>query len=212
MNFNGRDIDHIVYCVLDFEKAISFFEKELGVPPAIGGQHLSKGTKNALINLSNKCYLEILAIDSNNAKIKSPRWMGIDLITAPQITRWALKSNDLLSDSKILSSHNPLLGEIEKGERKTTTGKTLSWGMTLPLSEPEVEIIPFMTDWSSSSVHPTDHLASECQLLDLQLSHKKPSELKNGMNELFHTEVAISTAEQSKIIATINGPKGTIKI
>jgi hypothetical protein len=56
---------------------------KLGVKPVIGGRHLLHGTKNALINLGNQCYLEILAKDEENPTFKGTRWMGIDLITQP---------------------------------------------------------------------------------------------------------------------------------
>jgi len=82
-----RTIDHIVYCVPDFEKALQFFKEEIGVDPFIGGRHLTKGTKNAILNLGNSAYLEILAIDTQNTNVMENHWMGIDLISSPRITR-----------------------------------------------------------------------------------------------------------------------------
>jgi len=56
-------IDHIVLAVPNLEEGILWLEKKLGVRPAYGGQHLTEGTHNALLNLGNNCYLELLAID-----------------------------------------------------------------------------------------------------------------------------------------------------
>jgi len=105
MKYKRRKIDHIVYSVVDLEAAIDDIENQLGVRPSIGGRHLSKGTKNAILNLNKACYLEILAIDEENKEVKAPRWMGVDLIKKDCITRWALKSNHLLEDQKILEGY-----------------------------------------------------------------------------------------------------------
>ena len=90
----GRKIDHIVYAVPDLSAACDELEELLGVRPIFGGYHDSQGTKNALLNLGNQCYLELLAVDEANTKIEAPRWMGVDLIQHPRITRWAIKSDN----------------------------------------------------------------------------------------------------------------------
>jgi len=61
-----KKTDHIVYAVTNLEAAIDEFEKLSGLRPVFGGYHTTKGTKNALVNLGNECYLEILAIDEGN--------------------------------------------------------------------------------------------------------------------------------------------------
>lgn len=159
-----RECDHIVYCVPNLDEAVDYFEDLLGVRPTIGGSHLDHGTKNALINLGNKCYFEILAVDENNKEFAGDRWMGIDLIHKPKITRWSIKSDNLESDSNILGYHSSALGKIDGGSRITANGKLLSWNMVLPTSSPEVDLLPFMTDWSQSEMHPTDSLIDKCTL------------------------------------------------
>ena len=143
-----RQIDHIVYCVSDLKAAVDYFESLLGIRPIIGGSHQSKGTKNALLNLGNQSYLEILSIDEENVNFTGNRWMGIDLIDGPKITRWSIKSKNLEEDSRILNDYSSALSHISKGSRMTRKGDLLSWKMILPASSPEVEIMPFMTDWS----------------------------------------------------------------
>jgi len=101
---HNRKIDHIVFAVPNLEAAMNEFEELTGIRPAFGGYHTTQGTKNAVVNLGNDCYLEILAADNDNTQIAPPRWMGIDLIESPQITRWSLKSKDLQSDSAVLKT------------------------------------------------------------------------------------------------------------
>ncbi|MBK8051884.1 MAG: VOC family protein [Saprospiraceae bacterium] len=170
--------DHIVYAVPDFDLALSYLEMKLGVKPVIGGRHLLHGTKNALINLGNQCYLEILAKDEENTTFKGTRWMGIDLITKPMITRWAVKSMDIDKGSAILKNFQSDQGNISSGERLTTDGSFLKWKMTLPTAAPEVDIVPFLLDWSASAFHPCDRMEHQCEIYDIALYHPQPEVLE----------------------------------
>ena len=64
-----RQIDHIVYTVPNLEKAMDWFTEISGIQPAFGGYHTTQGTKNAVVNLGNSCYLELLAADNENKNI-----------------------------------------------------------------------------------------------------------------------------------------------
>ena len=212
MKYFGKKIDHIVYCTHDLNASLDYFENELGVRPAIGGKHLTKGTKNALLNLGEACYFEILAIDHDNTKIKGPRWMGIDLITEPMITRWAIKSDDLAFEKDVLEKYNPNLGTFSKGERETQDGTILSWQMLLPIENPKIELAPFVLDWSQSEYHPTDQLKQECSLESIQfLKAKENEKIQLCFHELFPNS-HLAEADKDQIKISIKGPKGTLYI
>ncbi|MDF1697614.1 MAG: VOC family protein [Saprospiraceae bacterium] len=202
-----RALDHIVYCVPNLEEGMEYIEALLGAKPTIGGRHLTKGTKNALLNLGNSCYLEILAADTENVEFKGQRWMGIDLITKPKITRWSLKSENLIGDSKVLEKYDPRISSISGGKRKTADGNSLSWEMILPASTPEIELMPFMTDWSSSSTHPTNDLPEMCTLKTIELTHPNPSKIHSFFDQL-QTGLTIRKGGFEKICITIQSPNG----
>ena len=206
-----RVIDHLVYAVPDLEKAMDDFENLTGIRPTFGGYHTTKGTKNAVVNLGNACYLEFLAIDENNEKISAPRWMGIDFIEKTQMTRFALKSENLEKDSAILKKYAAEMGEISGGARKTSDDKLLKWEMILPLAAPAVEIAPFMCDWSQSEVHPTDSMPQECELIGLHFTHTHPESVTSLFNEL-DVDLNVIEGEKATIIAEINTPKGVFKL
>lgn len=206
-----RKTDHIVYAVPDLEAAINEFEKLSGVRPVFGGYHTTKGTKNALVNLGNECYLEILAIDEDNIAVESPRWMGIDMIKNSQITRWSLKSNQLNQDSEILQKHQPKMGIIQGGQRKTSTDDTLAWEMILPLATPAVELVPFMTDWQHSIVHPTHNLPQQCTLISLSFTHPNPAAIQQVFDKL-GIDIMIEKGEKTMIRAKIKSPNGVFEI
>src|SRR5210317_1322238 len=102
MEITTQQIDHLVYAVPDLEQAIIWFEEKSGVRPIAGGRHPTKGTKNALVNLGNQCYLELITADESNPSFTRSRWMGIDLLEEPKMTRWSLKSEHLAEISQIL--------------------------------------------------------------------------------------------------------------
>lgn len=212
MKYEGRDIDHIVYAVKDLKAAVEELENQLGVRPSIGGRHLNKGTKNALLNLGNSCYLEILAVDEENKNIEAPRWMGVDLIEKSCTTRWALKSNRLIEDQKVLQSYDLELREIFQGERQTNGGEILKWKMLLPKAKPKVELAPFMVDWSESSVHPCDNLPDQCVLEKIEFTSKM---INPKLEKCFIDLFEVSSIQQNKIDSisvTIKGPKGIFKL
>ncbi|MFK7935194.1 MAG: VOC family protein [Saprospiraceae bacterium] len=206
-----RKIDHIVYSVPDLEAAIIDLEKRLGVPIQSGGRHLNKGTKNAVLNLGNSCYLEILAADESNTDIAPPRWMGVDLIDQAQMTRWCIKSDDLNKDGQILQNINPALGQQWNGERQLQNGDFLRWKMNLPLATPAVDVLPFMCDWSNTAVHPTEQLVENCELIAMRFYHPKPESIQPYFNAL-QVEIKIAYAKEERIEADIKCPNGIITI
>ena len=199
-------IDHLVYAVPDLELAMDELESRLGIRPVFGGQHLSKGTKNALLNLGNGAYLELLAIDKTNLEAPLPRWMGIDLVHSSTMVRWALKTDQIEVVSSILSAHRSDLGKVETGERQKANGDFLRWQMSLPAASPMVDIIPFYVDWSKSSSHPCQDLTEACSIRDIQLSHPTPNELNQLFNEL-ELDLQIRSG-QPEIRVAIESPKG----
>lgn len=206
-----RQIDHIVYTVPDLTAAIEWFEAISGIRPVFGGYHTTQGTKNAIINLGNKRYLELLAADDTNLAISSPRWMGVDFLKQAQITRWSLKSENLPKDSLLVKNYQTEMGIIQGGQRKTARGNILTWEMIMPLAAPEVEIIPFMTDWQNSAVHPTDVLPEQCQLIDLKFTHPTPNLLEPTFQKLSLDSVIVRDTKMS-IKASIQCPNGIIEI
>ncbi|MGB0932433.1 MAG: VOC family protein [Chitinophagales bacterium] len=206
-----RKIDHIVYAVKDLEIACNELEELLGVRPVFGGYHRTQGTKNALLNLGNQCYLELLATDESNTEVKPPRWMGIDLIDRPQITRWAIKSSNLEQDSLCLKNHNSDLGKINVGQRKMQDGNLLKWRMILPTAHPKIDILPFMVDWEGSSHHPTDKLLKGCRLVEVKLFHFKGDAEEKILKEL-GLDLEVKVGEEVMISILVKGLKGIVEL
>ncbi|MEM6766291.1 MAG: VOC family protein [Bacteroidota bacterium] len=211
MKVGGRAIDHLVYVVPDFEAGISQIRQLFGMDPKIGGKHPTQGTQNALIHLGDTCYFEILAVDEKNIDILPPRWMGIDLIQVPTLSRWCLKSDKLEEDAAGLKRYYTPLSEVMDGKRRLPTGDILEWKLSLPLAEPEVEVIPFFIDWKNSQAHPTDHLAEGCHLENIRFSHPKPEKIEKLFHEL-GISINIEKSDFPRISAHIQTPNGLISL
>ncbi len=202
-------LDHLVYAVPDLDLALDWFEAHTGLRPAIGGRHPHQGTHNAVINLGDGAYLEIVAADPQNTNVPPPRWMGIDFISTPTMVRWSLKSDDLSAQASALQKINPALSTIHTGQRQTPAGEHLQWQMTLPQSTPAVEILPFFLDWSASDFHPTDRMEAAYQILHLELFHPKPAAMEAALKQLGVT-TTVSQAEQPGFLVRLQTPKGEL--
>jgi len=182
------------------------------VRPIFGGYHKSQGTKNAVLNLDNGMYLELLAADNTNTEISPPRWMGIDVLKKPQITRWALKSHILEQDRTILKTYQNDMGEIKGGSRITSKGALLKWEMIMPLPDLEVELLPFMVDWGQSETHPHNELPDmNCQLIELYATHSTPK-IYDAILQQLNFDFRIENKKKTSIKALIKCPKGLIVI
>ena len=138
--------------------------------------------------------------------------MGIDVLTENQITRWALKSEQLDTDSSILNAYNTKMGSISGGSRSTLKGSILKWQLVLPLPTPEVEIMPFMVDWSQTETHPNHELPNMgCTLVELYGTHPDPDQFGETFEKL-GLEFRIKKAGKIVLKAILKCPKGTIEI
>ncbi len=192
------------------DAAVQFFKEKLGVMPIYGGYHKKQGTKNALINLNNECYLELLAVDNTNTAISTPRWMGVDELTKDKITRFALKSSDLKKDAEVLKYYDEKMGILSNGFRSTLEGSMLKWELTLPLASPEVEFVPFLIDWSIGDIHPSNYLPNmNCRLVKLYGTHPNPKKFIH-LFEMLNFSMQIDKAKRTSLKMVIETPKGLV--
>src|SRR5262245_29091248 len=111
-------VDHLVLATPDVESTVADFERRTGVRASVGGQHLGRGTRNALIALGPKCYLEIIGPDPEQPATPAPRWFDVDAITTSRLVAWAANAADLDSSSADARTRGVELGPIASGSRR----------------------------------------------------------------------------------------------
>lgn len=204
-------IDHIVYGVNNLSEAVAYFKSAYGIEAIMGGKHEHQGTHNAIFNLGDHCYFEIIAKDHNNELSKSDVWMGLDFLKEPKVTRWAIKSIDIQREQAISKEYNLDMGNLRQGARTKLDGSIMKWDLLMPLSSPEVELMPFFIDWSEDTAHPTLDLPVAATLQKIEFYHPEPQIYTSVLHEL-NIDVNIIPNSIVQIKVTIQGPKGVFTI
>lgn len=152
-------IDHIVLAAHTLEQGVDYLETLLGVRLPFGGVHCAMGTHNHLMQLSDHCFFEIIAINpasnTNPAlKIDRPRWFDLDnpslqqaLIQQPRLLTWVVNSDDILSFMAQETYRDTELINVKRGN--------LNWQFTLPQNGCLLDtgVLPYALQWQSDS-HP----------------------------------------------------------
>ncbi len=203
-------IDHLVYATPDVEHSITELETRLGIRASLGGQHIGKGTRNALLALGPRTYLEIVGPDHTQPTPASPRWFGIDTLTAPRLVTWAVYSPALTQLCKVATRDGVYLGELGAGKRTRPDGVQLSWEYTDPRAMLADGLVPFFIDWGESP-HPAAQAERGLTLVELRAEH--PSlDIVVRMLDVLKVVIPVTKASTSALCAIIAGPNGRIAL
>jgi hypothetical protein len=203
-------IDHLVYATPDLDRGIAEIERALGVPATPGGQHLGRGTRNALVALGPARYLEIIAPDPNQPPPKDPRPFGIDELKDSRLVAWAVKGENLELLRKEAINKGVPLGEIRAGSRRRTDGVELSWQLTEHSGLDANAVVPFLIDWGASP-HPALSAAQGASLISLRAEHPDPRRVQLWLKQL-GVNLKVIRGSRPTLIATIDSPHGRVEL
>jgi Glyoxalase-like domain len=168
-------LDHILLGCSDLDHGIDFVEKHTGVRAAFGGVHPGRGTRNALLSLGERHYLEIIAPDPQQAG--APDHYGLLKLTEPRLVGWAAHPGDLDQFAKRLRNANIAFDGPNPGLRKRPDGRLLQW-KTLNLKDDHSGLLPFFIEWSADTVHPSVDAPAGCSMSGFGLITPSDSDLQ----------------------------------
>lgn len=203
-------IDHLVYATPDLDATVRAIADATGVHPSVGGQHLGLGTRNALLALGARVYLEIVGPDPDQPPPDAPRWFQIDTLDAPRLVTWCASATDLMSLHARALVHGVPLGAIRHGGRVRPDGVRLAWQVTSPFTVLEDGLVPFFIDWLDSA-HPAESAAGGVSLVALVAEHPSPQALRAQYGVL-GVDLAVREAAEKALVATVEGPRGRVTL
>jgi hypothetical protein len=205
-------VDHLLLGVSDLDRGIAWVEKTIGVRAAIGGSHPGVGTRNALLSLGGRRYLEIIAPDPAQAAFNFR--IDVRRLFEPRVITWAAATRDIDALAKKAREAGFEVFGPQPGSRERPDGKVLRWktlGITVELSADGVDPIPFFIEWAPDSLHPSQDSPGGCELLALEVEHPKPAEV-NGVLAKLGIEAGARSGQSALLRATLRTPKGTSKL
>jgi hypothetical protein len=203
-------LDHLVYATPDLDATVQALEEQLGVRPSTGGQHPGLGTRNALLSLGPRVYLEIVGPDPDQPAPDTPRWFGIDTLDAPRLVTWCAAAPELASLHARAAAAGVSLGAVRDGGRVRPDGVALSWQVTSPFTVLEHGLVPFFIDWLDSP-HPADSAAHGVSVVEFAAEHPSPDALRAIYTALGLT-MPVRAAETPALVATLEGPRGRVTL
>jgi hypothetical protein len=159
--------DHIILGCKNLDDGIAYLEKLSGYRAAMGGSHPGRGTRNALLKLGFKSYLEILAPDPAQPELVWHK--ELTTLDAPLLVGWATAINNIEQYATYLRERGTACLGPTPGSRTKPNGETLRW-KTLGLEDDKAGILPFYIEWAQGSPHPSDEAPGACVLSRMSLT------------------------------------------
>ncbi len=148
-------IDHLMIGAAELAGGCTWLTEKMGASVSPGGRHPGQGTVNALLGLSQQCYLEVIAPDPDLAELAGLA-RSLKALSEPLMRTFAVRCSGfdglipLLRDNGFDYSRQVM-------SRQTPKGEQLSWELLFVQNHPFGLQMPFFIDWQDS-VHPCTDL------------------------------------------------------
>jgi Glyoxalase-like domain len=211
-------LDHLLLGCNDLDKGIAFVEQHLGVRAALGGVHPGRGSRNALLKLGERKYLEIIAPDP--AQPASADQRGLHSIEEPTLIGWAAHVDDIEAVKSKLTAAKIAFTPVLAGQRQRPSGETLRW-KALSLADDKGGLLPFFIEWSKESPHPSTDAPAGCKLVSFEIrtgDRLDPSQLSPPSAFQIEAEAKqlgldVHVARGGPALhAVLAGPRGKLKL
>jgi glyoxalase-like protein len=201
-------VDHLVYATCELDRGVAEIEQFLGVRASLGGRHPTWGTRNALVALGPRCYLEIIAPDPEHSARVGARPFGLDGFGSSRLVGWAANATKLEQLRAQASRQGVTLGDVQPGSRQRPDGTILSWTLTDLCCVVADGIMPFFIDWGQSP-HPASAAPVGAMLVSLHAEHPEANQVSEMLRG-FGLQLPVKVGSAPALVAEINCPKGRV--
>ena len=199
-----HSLDHIVFGSFTLDEGTKFVENILQAKLSEIGYHKDIGTHNRVIRISEKVYLEVIAIDPKTSKLNNRKWFNLDnsklqskLKKSPQVIGYVIENDNM----NITKYYDPFF---------ESSRDIYKWQFAMPtfnnniLNSEIVEagMIPSLISWKSDK--PVYQMKkNQFELISLEIELSKSQEHFNTFFKTFgqieYVSVSMSTEEDSSI-------------
>jgi len=211
-NLVPSNLDHILLGAGDLDHGIAWLQERSGVRAIFGGAHPGRGTRNALLSLGPRRYLEIIAPDPEQANTSSGNVLADRLraLQEPRLINWAAHAKDLAALAQQAAAGGIAIENPRDGSRVRPDGSTLRW-KSFALKNDFDGLLPFFIEWDRSSIHPSQDAPSGCALQHFFLESAATEELHSVAVKL-ELEVELKPAKTHALHARIIGKRGAFEL
>lgn len=204
------EFDHFLYATSDVDATVAELEERFGVRFAGGGRHAAWGTRNRILPLGDRLYLEVIGPDESRSDMEGERILDVDRLEAPSLMWWAVRPFLLPLTCGEFETAGYVPGEIIQGRRDLEEGGELAWQMTDPHVRLLDGLLPLVIDWDYDSRHPGETATPGVKLDTFRLEHPDHESLATEFVNLGLPEVV--PGESPALIASFETPNGTIEL
>lgn len=204
-------LDHLVYAVPDLIAGIEKVQAMLGAMVSPGGGHERWGTRNALLGVGSRRYLEVVGPDPDAPGHATARPFGIDDLPGPRLATWCVAPPDLDKALESLRRVGYDPGPPIEMSRRTPGGTLLSWRMAMPPGAlPAGGVLPFLIDWGTTP-HPSESAPSNVTLTRLSAEHPNPRTVRRVL-DMLGVDLPIRKRTRPGLIAEFETPNGRVEL
>ncbi|RBQ15585.1 VOC family protein [Spongiactinospora rosea] len=201
-------LDHLVYATPDLDATVAELADRLGVRAAEGGRHLGYGTRNRLIGLGGRRYLEIVGPDPEQPAPAGGRWFGVDALAGPSLTTWAALATDIEEQAGKARAEGYDLGEVlEMSRASANGGAILEWRLTPPRAG---SLVPFLIQWGSTA-HPGASGLPPVRLVSFAAGHPSPASVRDDL-AMVGVTLDVFPSARPMLVAVIEGRHGPVRL
>lgn len=204
------ELDHLLYATPDVDATVAELEARFGVEFRPGGRHPDWGTRNRILPLGDRLYLEVIGPDASRPAPDGGRILGVDGLAAPTLRWWAVRPVRLSLTRGDFEAAGYVPGEIIQGRRELEGGGELAWRMTDPHVRLVDGLLPLVIDWGYGSAHPGDDGVPGVSLADFRLEHPDHEELADVFVNIGLPTV--HSGEAPALVATFETPNGAVEL